>query len=59
MVKASQDLDRLLVLEMVRVTEAAAISETLTPLRAVAKRWLHGRWAHPVRGFSFTISCQI
>ncbi len=25
-------------------TEAAAISETLTPLRAVAKRWLHGRW---------------
>ena len=24
-------------------TEAAAISDTLTPLRAVAKRWLHGR----------------
>jgi 4-hydroxy-tetrahydrodipicolinate synthase len=27
-----------------RYTEAAAISERLNPLRAVAKRWLHGRW---------------
>ncbi len=25
-------------------TQAAAISETLTDLRAVAKRWLHGAW---------------
>jgi 4-hydroxy-tetrahydrodipicolinate synthase len=27
-----------------RFAEAAKISETLTEARAVAKRWLHGRW---------------